>query len=121
MKIEFEASDKKYIYIVIGVILFIVLSMFQYYANNDLSEIIKQREVENKVQKQDIKSLETSIDIFEVEKEYLLNKVDSIEASENLFKNKYYATNKKLKSVLDAYNGSSDDDKWDAFTNSLKE
>ena len=46
MKIEFEASDKKYIYIVIGVILFIVLSMFQYYANNDLSEIIKQKRKE---------------------------------------------------------------------------
>ena len=121
MKIEFEPSDKKYIYIAIFVLIFIAISAFQYYTNKGLSEIIKQREKENKEQKDDIKSLKKTITLFEKEKEILLSKVDSFEVSENLFKNKYYATNKKLKNVLDAYNGSSDDDKWDAFTNSLKE
>ena len=121
MKIEIEESDKKYIYIVIGLIFFITLSMFQYYSNKGLSEDIKKREAENKEQKEDIKSLKATINSYEVEKGLLLNKVDSIKASEDLFKNKYYATNNKLKNILSSYNDASDDDKWDAFTNALKE
>jgi len=69
----------------------------------------------------DIQALELSIKLLEKEKEVLIKRADSFQSAEVIYKNKYYATNKKLKAIISSYIVSTDDAKWDAFTDSLNE
>jgi len=121
MKVEFEQTDKKYIYIFIALAVFIVVSFTQYKSNSLLKEDIRKRDEANKEQKSDIENLLEVVDSLEMEKTEVVKRADSIEIKEIYYKNKYYATNKKLKDIISGYAGSSDEDKWDAFTNSLHE
>lgn len=121
MKITFERSDRKYIYIGLFVLVFLAANGFQYFSNRDLRNDIKERDKINLKLEETNESLKDASLVIELELEAMQVKADSFQASERIYKNRYYATNKKLKQILGTYAGSSDDDKWDAFTNSLKE
>lgn len=121
MKVIFEPEDKKYAFIIIAVLIFIGLNIFQYSNNSDLSASIAEKKRINAEQERAILSLEASAAEFKKVKEELVIKADSFQVSEEHYKYKYYATDKKLKSVLSTYSMSDDDAKWDAFTDALKE
>lgn len=119
MKIQFEKSDRKYIYIGIALILFGLLSAFQYYRNKDLKRLIREKEAKVQTLKKDNEGLLKSIEVLNVQKDSLAKKSDSIEVKEKYYKFKYYATDKKLKDILGNFDSLSNDGKWDAFTKSI--
>lgn len=119
MKVQFEKSDKKYIYIGIFIILFFGLSAFQYLSNRDLKKQIKEKKAEIMVLQNKNDGLLKSVDSLSQVKDSLLVAADSIETQETYYKNKFYATNKKLQDILNGYSGLSDDDKWDAFSRAV--
>lgn len=120
MKIAFENRSEKLLAIAIAVVVaFITLSLMQY-SNNKL--LRKQINVNNK----EVKELQIvndaltkQIEISELEKQAIEKQIDSVEKSETYFKNKYYATNEKLKIILGNYNGSSDATKNELFTTAV--
>lgn len=121
MKVTFERSDRKYIYIGLFVLVFLAVSGFQYFSNKGLKNDIKDRDKINLKLEETNESLKDASLIIELELEAMQVRADSFQASERVYKNRYYATDKKLRQILSTYASSSDDDKWDAFTNSLHE
>lgn len=119
MKIQFEKSDRKYIYIGIALVLVGVLSAFQYLRNSDLKRQIKEKEAKVELLKKDNKGLLKSVELLTIKKDSLEKVSDSIEVKEQYYKYKYYATNKKLKDILNDFDSLSNDGKWDAFTKSV--
>lgn len=119
MKVQFEKEDKKYFFIVIGLLLFIVFSAFQYYRNRDLTEEMNKKLLEVENLKKNNEGLLKSIDKLTIVKDSLSKIADSIEVKEQYYKDKYYATNKKLKDILNDYDNLDDDDKWDEFSNAI--
>lgn len=119
MKLEFEKADRKYIYIGIAVLLFGALSAFQYFGNNDLKRLIKEKKAEVEILKNHNEGLLKSVDILTIKRDSLIRKTDSIEIKETYYKNKYYATNKRLQDIINGYDNLSNDDKWDEFTKSV--
>ena len=121
MKIKFEPTDTKWLYITIFILIFATVSIFQYYRNKDLKEAIKQDKELIKSLNKDVSTLYSQIEFVEMEKAAVLKRADSFETQEQLYKNKYYASNKKLKKLLADYDSSSSNDKWDLLTGALAE
>lgn len=119
MKIQVEKSDRKYLYIGIALLLFGALSAFQYLSNSDLKRLIKEKKSEVEILKNYNEGLLKSVDILTIKRDSLIKISDSIEIKENYYKNKYYATNKRLQDIIDGYDNLSNDDKWDEFTKSV--
>jgi hypothetical protein len=119
MKIEFEVGDRKYIYIAVAVVTFILVSAFQYNRNKGLKEAIKDNNKIIEVLEKDKKRLLTNVGILEEEKLAETKRADSMEVKEKYFKYKFYATDKKLKKLMADYAGADVDGKNDLFTGSL--
>jgi hypothetical protein len=109
------------LYIIIGVLILFMLFIINYYRTKELNTIINGVKEQNKVLVDKVKRVETAFDSIQIIKQKALIKKDSFEIRETYFKNKYYATNNKLKKILTTYDNSSDDDKWAAFSRSLRE
>jgi hypothetical protein len=110
-----------YLYLAIVALVLILLSVVHYYRTKELTTRIEARDAINLVHKTKIKELEASVESLQKEKIVVLKKADSLEIQETYYKNRYYATNKKLKELLNDYDNSSDDAKWDAFSGAIKE
>lgn len=121
MRIIVGREDRKYLYVAGAVLVIIVIYMFQQRAVRDLQSSIKEKAEKNVRDNNKIKSLEGSLKTLSAEVDVLMTKADSLQASEEKYKNSYYATDKNLRAILGIYAGSSDDDKWNAFTKSLHE
>ena len=119
MKVEFEKGDAKYFYIAVAIIGLIVLSAFQWRRTVGLKIKIKDNDVEIKLLKEERKSLLTSVEMMEQEKNSLLKRADSFEVKERYYKNRYYVTNEKLKKILGDYNSSNPSDKNKLFTDAI--
>jgi len=121
MKIQLEYTDRKWIYLTIFILIFATVSIFQYYRNKDLREAIKQDKELIKSLNKDVSTLYTQINSIEMEKAAVLKRVDSFEIQEQLYKDKYYASNQKLRKIISDYNSASSNDKWDLLTRALAE
>ena len=119
MKELFRSTLGKILMLV--VLALIVLSLLQNYRNSGLrQEIRNNKDLYEKLEKLN-KDLEKQIDISEKEKQSISEKIDSVRKSEIYFKTQYYATNKKLKDINNAYTMSNNDDKWHAFARAVNQ
>lgn len=120
MKVEFaNRSEKLLVLVIIIAISFITLTAIQSMRNKSLRDQIKKNNIIVKELEAVNLDLKEQINISETEKELIAVKIDSVEKSELYFKNKYYATNEKLKTILGAYSGSSDAAKNELFSNAI--
>lgn len=114
-------NNNKYFFLVIVVQILLLFSVIHYYRTKELKSRIDARDAINLVQENKIKSLESAVDSLQIAKLDVLKKADSLELKETYYKNRYYATNKKLKDLLNDYDSSSDDAKWSAFTGAIED
>jgi peptidoglycan hydrolase CwlO-like protein len=121
MRLIIEQKEKDYLYIGL-IILIIGLSItYQVRTASDFDNSIKEKEKINTQQKGDIGNLEGSVKVLNTKAEKLMLEADSLQASEEKFKQNYYATDKKLKATILFYNKSSDDSKWRALSKAIRE
>ena len=121
MKLIIEPKEKTYLYIGI-IILIICLSIsYQVRTASDYDDSIKEKEKINKQQKGDINNLEGSVEVLNTKAKELMLEADSLQASEERFKQHYYATDKKLKAAILSYDRSSDDSKWRSLSKAINE
>lgn len=119
MKELFKSTLGKILMLVVQAL--IVLSLLQNYRNSGLrQEIRNNKDLYEELEKLN-KDLEKQIDISEKEKQDIADKIESLRKSEIYFKTQYYATNKKLKEINNAYIMSNNDDKWHAFTGAVNQ
>lgn len=121
MKVVLEKQDAKYAYMAVVLAVFFAVVFFQYRAKARLEDSIREKTEANARSKESIKVLEASLVVISKKVTGLVTKADSLQESEKKYKNSYYATDKNLKIILGIYAGSTDDDKWDAFSKSLRE
>jgi GTPase involved in cell partitioning and DNA repair len=120
MKVKFANRSEKLLVIAAFIVLtLITLTAIQSTRNKSLRDTIKRNTVIVKELEAVNEDLMEQIDISETSKEIMFQKMDSVEKSETYFKNKYYATNEKLKSILGNYNSSSNATKNELFTNAV--
>lgn len=121
MRITLEKSDKDYLFIGIIVLLICCSIFFQVRTSGVYEKQLVERELVNKGQRDAIKTLKGSVKDLDNQAIKLGNKADSLQLSENKYKNNYYELNKKFKSSVSLYNRSSSDDKWRVFTEIINE
>jgi peptidoglycan hydrolase CwlO-like protein len=121
MRLIIQENDRKYLYIGL-IILIICLSVsYQVRTASRHSEVIREKEKINTQQKDDIGNLEGSVEVLNTKAKKLMLEADSLQASEEKFKQNYYATDKKLKSTILSYDRSSDASKWRALSKAIRE
>lgn len=120
MKVKIDTDIKPiYIYIILGVAVFIFLSVLQFKRNSNLNQKLKDSQ-------ENVEVLESTNEELKVNNEQLIKKgdsiikeIDNVTEERTYYKNKYYVTNKKLKDIINNYNSLSAEDRWDEFTKSL--
>lgn len=110
---------KLYVVAVVGILALVLLSIFQYYRNRNLRWDLKDKKEEFDFLQSTNDELNDNVLILERERDVVNEKIDSLVQIETYYKNKYYATNKKLKNILDNYDSMSAEDRWNALTKSL--
>ena len=121
MNISLQKSDKDYLFAAIILLLIGFSIFFQVRTADNYALELKKKELVNTEQKGVIKTLKVSVKVLDEKAITLMKVADSLQVSENKYKRNYYELNKKFKTSIVAYNNSSPDDKWDAFTEVVNE
>ncbi len=122
MKVKIEREIKPlYIYIILGIIVFVLLSFFQCNRSSGLKEDLKESREKVTGLESTNEDLKTNNEELIEEGEFLKEEIISVNEQRVYYKDKYYVTNKKLKIIIINFNALSIEDRFDALTKSLHE